>query len=140
MGDQSQLLLTGQGLLPDGLIALVEASLELFDPLLWRVVWGVAGAGRVVEEERLLRRDRLGVLDELERLVGDVVGEVVALLGRPGLVHEVIVVDEVREPLVGLGPQEAVPPLEPSATGPIAASGSQAHLVGRTQVPLSDHA
>src|SRR4029077_6157026 len=75
--DDAELLLIGESLLAPRLVALVEAALELVDPLLWRVVGGVAGAGRVVQEERLLRSDRLGVLDELERLVGDVLGEVV---------------------------------------------------------------
>ena len=73
-------------LLADRLVAHVELALELVDPLLRRVVRRVAGARRVVEEERLLRRDRLRVADELERLVGDVLGEVVALLGRLRLV------------------------------------------------------
>jgi len=39
----------------------------------------VGRAGRVVEEERLVRRDRLGVLDELQRLIGQVLGQVIAL-------------------------------------------------------------
>ena len=87
--DDAHLLLAGQRLLAHRLVAHVEAALELVDPLLRRVVRRVAGARRVVEEERLLRRDRLGVLDELDRLVGEVLGEVVALLrrasaGRPG--------------------------------------------------------
>ena len=78
-GHDAELLLVGERLLADRLVAHVEPALELVDPLLRRVMRRVAGAGRVVEEERLLRRDRLGVADELERLVGDVVGEVVAL-------------------------------------------------------------
>jgi hypothetical protein len=63
----------------------------------------VAGTGRVVQEERLVRRDRLGVLDELDRLVGDVVGEVVALGRQLRMLHPMFVVDQVRIPLVGLG-------------------------------------
>jgi hypothetical protein len=64
---------------------------------------GVAGAGRVIEEERLVGRHRLGVLDELQRLVGQILGEVVAVLRRAWLVDRVVVVDQVRVPLVGLG-------------------------------------
>jgi hypothetical protein len=41
----------------------------------------MARARREVQEERLLRHNRLGVLDELEGLVGDVLGEVVAIVG-----------------------------------------------------------
>ena len=88
-GTMPSLLLPGQRLLADRLVAHVELALELLDPLLRRVVRRVAGARRVVEEERLVRRDRLGVRDELDRLVGDVDGQVVAVLrrasaGRPG--------------------------------------------------------
>ena len=136
---QTQLLLARQGLLPHRLVALVEAARELLDPLLRRVVGRVAGAGCVVEEERLLRSDRLGVLDELDRLVGDVVGEVVALLGRAGLVDRVVVVDQVGIPLVRLRPEEPVPALEAPAARPVAAGRRQVHLVGRAQVPLADH-
>src|SRR3954453_12474424 len=69
------------------LVAHVEAALELLDPVLRRVMRGMTGAGGVVEEERLLRRDRLRVLDELDRLVGDVLAEVVALFRRLRLGH-----------------------------------------------------
>ena len=57
----AELLLPGERLLAYRLVAHVEATLELLDPLLRRVMRGVAGAGRVVQEERLLRRDGLGV-------------------------------------------------------------------------------
>jgi len=66
----------------------------------------VARAGRVVQEERLVRRDRLSVLDELDRLVGNVIGEVVALLGRAWLIDGVVVVDQFRVPLIGLRAEE----------------------------------
>ena len=119
--DEAHLLLAGEGLLAHRLVAHVEPALEPVDPLLGRVVRRVAGAGRVVEEERLVGRDGLGVLDELERLVGDVLGEVVALLGRLRRVHRVVVVDQVGIPLVGLGAQEPVPALEAAAARPVAA-------------------
>jgi hypothetical protein len=79
--DDAELLLAREGAFPHGLVAQVEAALVLVDPLLGHVMGRVARAGRVVQEERLLGRDRLRVLDELDRLVGQVVGEVVALLG-----------------------------------------------------------
>jgi hypothetical protein len=60
----------------------------------------MAGARRIVEEERLIGCDRLGVLDELQRLVGDVIGQVVALGGRARLGNGVIVIDQVWLPLV----------------------------------------
>ena len=100
--DDAQLLLPDQGLLPDRLIAHVELPGVPVDPLARRMMRRMARAGRVVEEERLVRRDRLGVFDEFDRLVGNVVGEVVTLLGRAWLVDGMIVVDQFRVPLVGL--------------------------------------
>ena len=116
----AELLLARQCLLAHRLVPHVEASLELVDPFLRRVMGSVAGARRVIEEERLLRRDRLGIADELERLVGDVVGEVIALFGRAWLVDRVVVVDEVGIPLVRLGAEEPVPTLEATSRRPIA--------------------
>ena len=99
----------------------------------------VAGARRVVEEERLLRSDRFRVPDELQRLVRDVLGQVVTLLGRPRLVDQVVVVDQIGIPLIRLGAEEAVPALESTAGRPVAPGSGQVHLVGRTEVPLPDH-
>ena len=101
--DDAHLLLARERLLAHRLIAHVEAALEAVDPLLRRVVRGVAGARRVVEEERLVGRQHLGVLDELERLVGEVLGEVVALLRRARRVDGMAVVDQLGIPLVRLG-------------------------------------
>ena len=137
--DDAHLLLTGQRLHPHRLVTRVEAPLVLVDPLLWCVVRCVAGARRVVEEERLVRRDHLGVLDELEGLVGDVLGEVVALLRRLRLVHGMVVVDQVRIPLVRLGPEEAVPALEAPAARPVTPRRSHVHLDGGAEVPLAHH-
>ena len=134
-----ELLLAGQRLLAHRLVAHVEPALEAVDPLLRGVVRRVARARRVVEEERLLGGDRLGVLDELERLVGDVLAEVVALLGRARRVDGVVVVDEVRIPLVGLGAEEAVEALEAAARRPVAPRRGEVHLRLRAQVPLADH-
>ena len=109
----------------------------LVDPLLRRVVRRVRGAGAVVEEERLVGRDRLGVLDELDRLVGEVDREVVALLGRLRLRHRMVVVDEVRIPLVRLAAEEAVVALEPAPERPLALRRGEVHLVLGAEVPLA---
>ena len=120
-----------------GLVAHVELALVLVDPLLRGVVRSVAGARAVVQEERLVRGDRLGVADERHRLVGDVLGEVVALLRALRLFDRVVVVHQVRVPLVGLGAQEAVEALEAAPERPLAScveamfissSGSECHL------------
>ena len=139
LGDDPELDLIGERCLADRLVAHVELALELVDPLLRRVVRRMAGTGGEVEEERLVRCDRLGVTDELERLVGEILGEVVALVRRLRLVDHVVVVDQVGIPLVRLGAEEPVPALEAAAGRPVAARGGEVHLVGRAEMPLADH-
>ena len=99
----------------------------------------MAGARRVVQEERLLRGDRLGVADELDRLVRQILREVVALLRGLGLIDRVVVVDQVRIPLVRLRPEEPVPALEAPTGRPVPARRREVHLVVGAQVPLADH-
>ena len=77
----AQLLLPGQDLLARRLVAHVEPALVPVGPLPGHVVRGVRAARRVVQEHRPVRGDRLDVVDELDRLVGEVDAEVVALCG-----------------------------------------------------------
>jgi hypothetical protein len=98
----------------------------------------VGGAGTVVEEERLLGRDRLRVLHELDGLVRDVFREVVPLLRGLGRCHWMVVMDEVGIPLVRLAPEESVVPLEAAAERPLPLRRGEVHLVLGTQVPLAD--
>ena len=58
------------------------------------------------------------VADHLDRLIGQILGEVVALLRRGRRLDEVVVLDEVRIPLVGLAADEPVVALEPLAERP----------------------
>ena len=136
--DDPHLLLPGQGLLPHRLVSHVKAALELVGPFFGDMVRRVRGAGRVVQEERLVRRDGLGVLDELQRLVGQVLGEVVALFRKLWLVDRVVVVHQVRVPLIGLRAQEPVEPLEPAPGRPVPPGRRDVHLHRRAQVPLAD--
>jgi hypothetical protein len=106
--DQPELLLALERPFAHRFIAGVEATLVLVDPISRRLVRRVARAGRVMREERLVRRDRLGVLDELDRPVGQILTEVVSLLGLEGLLDRVVVVNEVGVPLIGLGAEEPV--------------------------------
>ena len=138
VGDHAHLLLPREHELAVRLVPHVEAPLVLVDPLLGGVVRGMAGARAVVEEERLVGRDGLRVTDELERLVGDVRAEVVALLRWLRLVDGVVVVDEVGIPLVRLRPEEPVEALEAAAERPLRLPRGKGHLIGGRQVPLAD--
>ena len=137
--DEAHRLLAGERRLAHGLVAHVELALVPVGPLLRGVVGRVGRAGRVVQEERLVGRDGLRVHDELDGLVGDVLAEVVALVGRLRLVHRVVVVDQLREPLAGLGAEEPVEALEAATRRPVAPRRGQVHLDRRAQVPLADH-
>ena len=82
--DHAELLLARERLLAQAIPALVEGALVLRRPLGRHVVRGVRGPGREVGEERLVGHQRLLLADPLDRAVGHVVGEVVALLGACG--------------------------------------------------------
>jgi hypothetical protein len=92
-----------------------------------------------VQEERLVGSDRLRVLDERQRPVGQVRRQVVALLGQRRLLGGMAVVHEVGIPLVGLRAEESVEPLEPAADRPLVLGRREVHLVLGRQVPLAGH-
>ena len=95
----------------------VEAARVLLDPLGFHMVRRVPGAQRVVHEERLVGRVDVGVLHELDGVVGEIDVEVVALLRRGGCGNRMVVVHEVGEPVIGRSRQEAVEPLEARPSG-----------------------
>jgi hypothetical protein len=90
---EAELLLLLEHLLAIGIPAVVEHAPVLGDPLLGCVVRRVHRAGAEVHEERLVGRDLLGIGDETDRAVDKVLGQVIALLGRPGRGDLVVVVD-----------------------------------------------
>ena len=75
----------------------------------------MGGTEGEVGEEGPVGADRHRVVDELERLVDQVLGEVVALLRRPRRFDAVVVVGEVGGELVGLAVEEPVEPVEARA-------------------------
>ena len=77
--DHAELLLAGERALAQGVPAVVERALVLVRPLGRDVVRSVRRAGRVVDEEGLVGHQRLLLADPLDRPVGHVLGEVVAL-------------------------------------------------------------
>jgi hypothetical protein len=94
--------------------------------------------GRVVQEHRAVRSDRLDIIDELDRLVGEIDAEVVALLRRGGGIRRVVVVDQVGIPLAGLGAEEPVEPLEAPPDRPVPLGRGQVHLVLGSEMPFPD--
>src|SRR3712207_8732364 len=88
--------------------AVREGALVACDPLLWYVVRRVARAGREVDEERLVRGQRVLGAHVVDGPVGQVLGQVIALLRRPRRLHRRRVLRQRRTPLVGLEADEAV--------------------------------
>ncbi len=138
LGQQPELLLAGEGRLPPRVPAGVEVAAVPLDPVRRRVMGRVAGARAEIEKERLVRIGGLQVGDELDRPVGDVLAEVVAVLPRPRRRHPVAVVHERGRELVRLAAEEAVETIEAASQRPPFARRAEVALVIRRQMPLAD--
>src|SRR4051794_14914600 len=99
---------------------------------------GVRRAGGEIEEERLLRSCLLLVLNEANRPVREVLGEVVTLLRRARRGNRSVVADQRRRPLIGVAAQEAVIALETEPERPAVERSGRAELPPRCQMPFSD--
>ena len=129
----------GRTPLPVGVPAVVELARVPVGPLLRHMVRRVRRAGAEVQVERLVRVDLLGVGDELDRLVDQVLGQVVALLRRARRLDLVVVVDQVGIPLARVAAEEPVEALEAAPQRPAVVRPGRRLLVARRQVPLADH-
>ena len=116
----------------------VEAAGVLVRPLLGHVVRGVRRAGREVGEERLVGHQRLLLAHPVDRLVGHVAHEVVALLGRAPRLDRGRPLIERRVVLVRLAADEAVEVLEAAARGPVLERPQRAGLPHRDLVALAE--
>ncbi len=138
LGDDAQFLLPREHLLAVGVPAVVELALVLVGPFLGHLVGRMVGAGREVEEERFVGRDLFEVGDELDRLVGQIDGEVVTLLGRLRRLDLMVVEDQVGIVLVGVTAEEAVVAVEPAPQRPAVVRAGRADLFRGCQVPFAD--
>ncbi len=137
--NDTERLLPGERRFAQLVPAVVELALVLVGPFRWHVVRRVRGAGREIDEERLVRRQRLLLADPRHRLVGHVGHEVVALFRR--LLH----FDrrgpfiKRRIPLVRLAADEPVEILEAAASrGPCIERPDRARLPDRDLVALAE--
>ena len=139
--DDAEPLLALERLLPVDVPAVVELALVLVGPLLGDVVRRVGGAGGVVDEPRLVGVLRAHGVQPLDRLVGDVVGEVVELpVLALGHAEGRVVLRDDRVVLAGGTGQEAPPVVEAPARRPVVERAGRAHLVARGHVPLAETA
>ncbi len=138
-GDDAQLLLARERLFAQLVPALIELALVLRRPLLGHVVRCVRRAGREVGEERLVAHQRLLLADPLDRVVGQVLGEVVALLRRLVRLDRDRPFVERRVVLVRLAADEAVEVLEPAAAArPRVEGAERARLPDRYLMALAE--
>jgi hypothetical protein len=121
-----------------GLVAVVERALVLGDVVLGAVVRGVVGAGAEPQVPGLVGLRLLGVADHAQRLVGEVLGQVVAVLGEGRLVDVVVVLGEAGIPVVRLAADEAVEAVVALAERPVLLGGTHRPLVDRDVVVLAD--
>ena len=86
----------------------------------------------------LFGRDLLGVGDEADGLVHQVLGQVIALFRRLLRLDRVVVVHQLRVVLVRVAAEEAVVALEAAAQRPAVVGARRRDLLGRRQVPLAE--
>lgn len=97
------------------------------------------GAGRPVHEEGPVRRERVHLLHPCDRLVGHVLGEVVAFL-PVRRVDANGVLDHCGLPLRGLSSKETIEIIEPDtfARGPVRIRPDGCRFIGRGVVPFAE--
>ena len=118
--------------------ASIELALELVGPLLRYVMGSVGRSGAVVQIEGLIWGIDVGVLDELDGLVGEIGAQVIAVLGLGGLIDIVVVVDQLGIPLIGVSPEEPVVTLEAPSQRPTVVGTGGCFVFRRGEVPLAD--
>ena len=99
----------------------------------------MAGTGAEMQVERLVRGDLLGIGDELDGLVSQILGQVIALLRRARRLDLVIIVDQLRVPLAGVTAQEPVEALETAPKRPAVERPRRRFEFRGHQVVLADH-
>jgi hypothetical protein len=137
--DDPKLFLPSENLLTQRVPALVEAALVLVRPLRWDVMRSVGRPRGEVHEEGLVGHERLLLARPLDRLVGHVLGEVIALLGRLLRLNRRRPLVDGRVVLIRLTADEAVEVLESTASGRPGVEGPhRAGLPDRHLVALAE--
>src|SRR5262245_3000292 len=136
--DDAQFLLFREGALAHLVPAVVERALVLVRPCLRDVVWGVRRPWREVHEERLVGREGLLLAGPGDRLVREILRQVVSLLRSFWSLHSLVALVEPRVPLVGLTADEAIEVLEAAPGGPAIKWAGRTRLPDRYLVALAE--
>ena len=113
----TQFLLAGKGNFPLAIPTVAELTLVLLDPLLRDVVGRVGGTGGEVHKEGLVGHQGLLLADPTNRLFGQVLGQVIALLKGGGGFDGGGAFVKGWIPLVVFAADEAIEILETAAPG-----------------------
>ena len=138
LGDDAKLFLPRECFFAIDVPALVELALVFVRPFLADVMRRMVRARREIKKERLVGGDLLQVGDEVDRLVGKIGGEVVALFRRLRRLDLMVVINEIGIILVRVAAEKAVIALEAAAQRPAVIGTGGADLLGRRQVPFAD--
>ena len=138
-GHDPEPLLVGEDGLAQFVPAVVEQVLiaDLLDPLRRRMMRRVCAARYVVDEERLVGRDRLELLHVLDRVVGHRRGQIPAGIALEG-VDGGRVAEQVRLPLAGVAADEAEEIVEAHAGRPLIEGAGLARLIEGRVVVLAE--
>ena len=139
--DHAQLLLVGEDLLPEFVPALVEqVQIRGFlDPCRRRMVRRMRAARHVIDEERLLRTQRINLVHVGDGLVRHRGNEIVAGVPLEGIDVGRVAGQVRRLPLVGVAAHEAVEVIEAHADGPLVEGpDGGGRLEGRRVVVLAE--
>ena len=99
------------------------------------------GMGRTkgdVGEERTVRTDALAVVDHLQQLIDEVLGDVVAVVGTRRRINVAVVSNQFGVELVGFSLQEAVVAVEAPGERPLIERAGGRDVLGGGQMPLAD--
>ena len=98
----------------------------------------MSAAGGVVHEEGLVRGNLFGIGDHGDGPVGQVLAQVIALFGGIWLVDKLVVLHQIRVPLIRLGAQEAVVAVEPRPVGQVRFEAAILNSSGGCQMPFPE--
>ena len=124
--------------LPIGFVAGVELALVLVDVVLRAMMRRVVGARAEPHVPRPRRVRGVMVAEHAQRLVGQIPGEVIPLFRAVRLVDELVVVNQVGIPLVGLAAEETVEAIEALLQRPLLARGARGDVLFRHVVVLAE--
>ena len=138
--DDAELLLVLEDPLAELVPALVEQVhiADLLDPLRRRVMRRMRAARHVVDEERLVGRQRVDLVHVPDRLVGHRGDEIVVGIALERVDVRRVAGEVVRLPLVRVAAHEAVEVLEAHADRPLVERADRAGLERRRVVVLAE--